>query len=108
MADVIQLKDGSVETVFDTRDLLDLIGNHMGFEIQRLLQERLEEPESLEEHITGLEKDADDLRARYKERMTELREQSETIARLIREKDIDRRALSAAAGAIGSMTWREL
>lgn len=108
MADVIQMKDGTIETVFDTRDLLDLIGNHMGFEIQRLLEERLEEPESLEEYIADLEKDADDLRARYKERMAELREQSEIIARLIREKVIDRRALSAAAGAIGSLTWREL
>ena len=108
MADVIQLKDGSVETVFDTRDLLDLIGYHMGFEIQRHLEERLEEPESLESYIADLEQDVDDLRARYKERMAELREQSETIARLIREKDIDRMALSAAAGAIGSLTWREL
>lgn len=108
MADVIQLKDGSVETVFDIRDLLDLIGNHMGFEIQRFLEERLEEPESLESYIADLEKDADDLRTRYKERMAELREQSGSIARLIREKDIDRMALSAAAGAIGSLTWREL
>ena len=108
MANVIQLKDGSIETVFNTRDLLDLIGNHMGFEIQRLLEERLEEPEFLELYIADLERDADDLRTRYKERMAELREQSETISRLIREKEIDRKALSAAAGAIGSLTWREL
>lgn len=108
MADVIQMKDGSVVTVFDTRDLLDLIGNHMGSEIQRLLEERLEEPESLDAYIADLEKDCDDLRVRYKERMAELREQSETIARLIREKDIDRKALSAAAGAIGTLTWRQL
>ena len=108
MADVIQLKDGTIETVFDTRDLLDLIGNHMGFEIQRLLEERLEEPESLEAYIDNLEKDADDLRARYKERMAELREQFEIIARLIREKDIDRRTLSTAVGAIGSLTRKEL
>lgn len=40
--------------------------------------------------------------------MAELRKQSETIAGLIREKDIDRRALSAAAGAIGCITWREM
>ena len=108
MADVIQMMDGRVVTVFDTRDLLDLIGNHMGSEIQRLLEERLEEPESLDAYIADLEKDRDDLRVRYKERMAELREQSETIARLIREKDIDRKALSAAAGTIGTLTWRQL
>jgi hypothetical protein len=39
--------------------------------------------------------------------MTELRKESETIAGLIREKEIDRRALSAAAGNIGCITWRE-
>ena len=108
MANVIQMKDGSVATVFDTRDLLDLIGNHMGSEIQRCLEELLEEPESLDTYIADLEKDCDDLRVRYKERMAELCEQSETIARLIREKDIDRKALSAAAGAIGTLTRREL
>ena len=40
--------------------------------------------------------------------MAELRQQSEIIAGLIREKEIDRRALSSAAGTIGSITWREL
>ena len=40
--------------------------------------------------------------------MAELRSYSETIAGLIREKEIDRRALSAAAGSIGRITWREV
>ena len=30
------------------------------------------------------------------------------IASLIREKDIDRKQLSAAAGTIGTITWREI
>ena len=39
--------------------------------------------------------------------MTELRKESETIANLIRGKEIDRKALSTAAGNIGCITWRE-
>lgn len=35
MADVIQLSDGSVHTLFDDRDALDLIGTRMGTDIQR-------------------------------------------------------------------------
>ena len=58
--------------------------------------------------IEDLEKEVEGLRARHKEVMQELRRQSETIAGLIREKEIDRKALSSAAGAIGSITWREL
>jgi len=40
--------------------------------------------------------------------MTELRQHSEAIAALIREKGIDRKALSTEAGAIGCITWREM
>jgi hypothetical protein len=40
--------------------------------------------------------------------MAEVRQHSEAIAALIREKDIDRRTLSTEAGAIGCVTWREM
>jgi len=108
MADVIQLSDGSVHTVFDERDALDLIDRHMGLEMRKWVEGWLSESDDDVAYIEDLEKEADGLRAHHKEVMTELRKQSETIAGLIREKEIDRRALSAAAGAIGCLTWREL
>ena len=36
MASVIQLKDGKTVTIFDERDALELIGEHMGWELQPL------------------------------------------------------------------------
>lgn len=108
MADVIQLSDGSVHTIFDDRDALDLIGARMSTDIQRWLEDRLSDDDDSRAYIEDLEKECDRLRAHHKEVMGELRKQSETIAGLIREKDIDRRALSAAAGAIGCVTWREM
>jgi hypothetical protein len=39
--------------------------------------------------------------------MRELRTLSETEARLIQEREIDRQALSTVAGKIGTITWRE-
>lgn len=108
MADVIQLSDGSVHTVFDECDALELISTYMGCEIQRWLEDRLNGGEDVESYIEDLEKEADSLRAHHKEVMTELRQHSEAIAALIREKDIDRKALSTEAGAIGCITWREM
>ena len=108
MADVIQLSDGSVHTILDKRDALELIDRRMGMEMRRWLENWLSEGDDDVAYIEDLEKEADGLRAHHKEVMQELRRQSETIAGLIREKEIDRKALSSAAGAIGSITWREL
>ena len=108
MADVIQLSDGSVHTLFDERDALDLIDSRIGMEMRKWLEDWMSESDDDAAYIDDLEKEAEGLRAHHKEVMQELRRQSETIAGLIREKEIDRRALSSAAGAIGSITWREL
>jgi len=40
--------------------------------------------------------------------MTELRSLSESEARLIQEKEIDRKTLSTVVGKIGTITWREV
>lgn len=108
MAHVITLKSGRNETVFDLRDLLFLVEEHMGDEARRLLEEFTELESDDTEYIDYLEKEAEQRKAHYKDVMRQLREQSETIAGLIREKDIDRKKLSRAAGIIGTVTWREL
>lgn len=108
MADVIQLSDGSVHTLFDDRDALDLIAARMGWDMREWWEDRLADDDDAGDYIEYLEKECDRLRAHHKEVMAELRQQSETIAGLIREKDIDRRALSTAAGTIGCTTWREM
>ena len=108
MADVIQLKSGENATIFDERDALDLIGEHLGWELQRWLEGWLSENDDGEDYIDDLEKEAYGLRAHHKEVMQVLKEQSEIIAGLIREKEIDRKKLSTAAGIIGTTTWREI
>ena len=107
MADVITLKNGRNEIVFDERGFMDLVDEHMGSEARRWLEDWLGNNDDVADYIDDLEKEADGLRAHHREVMTELRKESETIAGLIREKEIDRRALSTAAGNIGCITWRE-
>ena len=108
MANVITLPDGRNETIFDERSFMDLVEKYMGSDARCWLEGWLGNNDDVADYVDDLEKEADGLRAHHREVMTELRAQSETIAKLIREKEIDRKALSTAAGIIGSITWREV
>lgn len=108
MATTITLPNGKNETVFDFGDLLRLIEDQMGYETRELLEEWIRPDCDAEEYIGYLEKELEAQKARRLDAMKALRKQSETIAELIREKEIDRVKLSHAAGAIGLITWREL
>ena len=107
MADVITLPDGRNEIVFNERDFMDLLEEYMGAEARGWLEDRFSEKDGDAAYVYDLEKEADGLCERYREVMAELLTYSETIAKLIREKEIDRKALSEAAGSIGRITWRE-
>ena len=107
MANVIQLKSGRCETVFDLEDLLRLIEEHMGDETRRLLVELTAPPDNNTEYIEQLEQENRELREHHHAVMRELRSLSEQETRLIQEREIDRRALSPVAGKIGTITWRK-
>ncbi len=108
MATTIMMPDGKVETVFDLADMLRLIEDRMGWEAKELLEEWIRPDSDAEEYIAYLGKEVEAQKTRRLEAMKALRKQSETIAGLIREKEIDRIKLSHAAGAISMITWREL
>ena len=108
MAEVLQLSDGSIHIVFDIRDMMELVDAHLGYEARRWLEEYLTEDNDLGDYVSDLEKEVEGVRSHHREVMTSLRVESEKIACLIRERDIDRKALSTAAGRIGTITWREL
>lgn len=108
MADVIRLPDRSTHIICGDRDALELVDERLGMDLRQWLEERLSEDDGADAYIDDLEKEIDGLRANHKEVMAELRQHSETIAALIREKEIDRVKLSTEAGAIGCITWREM
>ncbi len=105
---VIQLKSGQTETVFDLDGMLYLIEQHMGSDARCLLEEIITPEDDDAEYIADLEKEIQKLRDHHHEVMEDLRKLSETEARLIQEKEIDRKALSTVAGKIGTITWREI
>ncbi len=110
MADIIQLNGGKLETVFDIYDMLELINIHLGDDASRWIESYLSEIESGDdaEYISSLENEAKKRKEHHYEVMSKIWAESEKIASLIREKDIDRVSLSTAAGKVGSITWREL
>ncbi len=108
MATTITMPDGGIETVFDLGGLLRLIEERMGCEARDLLEEWIRPDSDAEAYIAYLEKEVEALKVRHLDTMKALREQSETITGLIREKDIDRVKLSHAAGSISMITWREI
>ena len=57
MADVITLKNGRNEIVFDERSFLDLVDEHMGSEARRWLEEWLGENDDASDYIDDLEKE---------------------------------------------------
>lgn len=108
MPSVIKLKSGRCETIFDLEDLLRLVAEHMGDETRRLLEELTAPEDDTAGYIDSLEKEIQELRDHHHAVMRELRDLSETEARLIQEREIGRQALSTAAGKIGTITWREI
>ncbi len=110
MAEIIRLTNGRVETVSDIRDVLDLVGMHLGDDARRWIETHLSRLESREdsEYIDNLEDEVKNQKEHHHEVVGKLWTEAEKIASLIREKNIDRRALSTAAGKISSITWREL
>ena len=82
MANVILLKGGQVETVFDLDDLLYLIDRDMGYDTRILLEELTAPEDDSEEYVAQLEKENQQLREHHREVMQALRAQSETIRRL--------------------------
>ena len=108
MPQTVQLKTGKCVTIFDLEDLLNLIGQQMGDDARCLLEDYIADIEDPEQYASELEKEIEKLRGHHHEVMQELRALSETEARLIQEKEIDRKELSTVAGKIGTITWREM
>lgn len=80
---VIRLKDGSLHTIIEEKDLLELIGIYMGEEVLsgvlRMQEEYDEEIESLQEYVKDLERQIDQTEEELKETKLKLRKIQEEM-----------------------------
>ena len=111
MGHVICTKDKKAHTVFGIEDLWEIVSEYAGYEVRDLILEELTyeygDEEELKAEIKYLEESIEGLKEHYRAVMTDLRKQSEVIAGIICKPEIDRKALSNAAGTIGAITGRE-
>lgn len=111
MAQVIEVK-GKAAVVLGLKDLMELIDQHMGMEFRTAMEEMLSETYASEYEWAKIEREhrseLDEIREHYHNVIRDIRDQSEELAGLIREKSLNRNAISKCAGKIGTLTWREL
>ncbi len=112
MGTILTLKDGTNHTILDSDGLMDLIGQYMGQEMRRAMEELLSDMASEykddREYMDELEKANQGLRDHHHEVMMEIQEVSEKLAEEIRRPIQDRTEISHLAGTIGIITGREL
>lgn len=108
MAHVLTTNSGENFILVDFRDFTDLVERHIGIEARDWLLEYIDDAYGDEDEIDAVIEEHEKARDRHKQVMEEIRKETEKLAGLIREKELDRVAISEVAGRIGSLTWREV
>lgn len=104
----IQLKDKKVATIMEPRHMLELMDEYMGYDARVWIEEYLTGADSQTADVAAMEEFYEKRIDHYQEVIRELRSHSEKLAGLIREKELNRVAISHEAGQIGVITGREL
>lgn len=108
MAHVLTTNSGENVILMDFRDFTDLVERHIGIEARDWLLEYLGDAYGEEPEIDAVIDEYENERDRHKQVMEEIRKEAEKLAGLIRERELNRSAISQTAGRIGSITWREV
>ena len=108
MAHVLTTNSGENVILMDFRDFTDLVERHIGIEARDWLLEYLGDAYGEEPEIDAVINEYENERDSHKQVMEEIRKEAEKLAGLIRERELNRSAISQTAGRIGSITWREV
>ena len=104
----IQLKDKRVENILEPRHMLELVDEYMGTDARMWFEDYLAEADSQTADVTAMETWYEKRIEHYQQVIRELRTHADKLAGLIREKELNRTAISHEAGQIGVITGREL
>lgn len=108
MAEMITTPEGKDHIVMDFSDFAWLVDTYLGMEARAWMEEYLSETYGSEEEIDALVDYYEKRLAAQRQAMEQIRKESETLACLIQEKDLNRPAISQAAGRIGCISYREV
>ena len=112
MAHVLSVKDGRNVAVFGIRDILDIVGDCAGNDIQHYLEEHLADIGEMEAEFELSEKEHEKERERQGEHQrsmrSECKEETETLEELLHARRLDRKKLQKASDNIWRLCSREL
>ena len=90
------------------RHMLELVDEYMGTDTRMWFEDYLAEADSQTADVAAMETYYEKRIEHYQQVIRDLRAHAEKLAGLIREKELNRMAISHEAGQIGVITGREL
>lgn len=108
MPHTMELKDGTVTTLLQYKDFLELVDSYMGYEARRYLEE-------MQCDLAGLEKDMEYAEKEYERQgdhqrnvLNNIREEAETLDALLLADRLDRKRIQTSVKRIRQMVMQEL
>lgn len=108
MPHTMELKDGTVTTLFQYKDFLELVDSCMGHEARRYLEE-------MQCDLAGLEKDMEYAGKEYERQgdhqrnvLNNIREEAEALDKLLRADRLNRKRIQISVKRIRQMVMQEL
>ena len=105
---LLTLWDGRVENVTDDRDMMYLVDEYMGMDARWWFEDRNKEQEDIEKEYDDLWKDYEKQQEEHKAVIREIEAETDKLSDLLKQKRLNRKAISDALKAIDLIVWREL
>lgn len=106
MGTVLRDRQGIDHTVFDRESFLKVLREVAGDEIYDYFKQEFEEEMDLQIQLEDLEAEKRGLKDYYEDKMKRIEEYASDLAEIIRQKNIDRKAMSTMAGKVSQEIHR--
>lgn len=108
MPHVMELKDGTVTTLLQYKDFLELVDSYMGDEARRYLEEMQCDLAELEQDMEYAEKEYERQGDHQRNVLDNIREEIEALDRLLLADRLDRKRVQISVKLIRQMVMQEL
>ncbi len=108
MPHTMGLKDGTVTTLLQYKDFLELVDSYMGYEARRYLEEMQCDLAGLEEDMEYAEKEYERQGDHQRNVLNNIREEAEALDTLLLADRLDRKRIQTSVKRIRQMVMQEL
>lgn len=108
MPHTMELKDGTVTTLLQYKDFLELVDSYMGYEARRYLEEMQCDLAGLEKDMEYAEKEYERQGDHQRNMLNNIREEAETLDALLLADRLDRKRIQTSVKRIRQTVMQEL